>query len=889
MTNLKKILRSTLIAIILIILFSFFKIVRLYTDFQWFKAIGYTQVFTITLKTKILLFLASAIIFYLFAAINLRIATKLHKSDWSFKLGLLVLIPITYIVAIITTSSWDTVLKYFNQVLFNLTDPILNKDAAFYVFSLPFLNVVLTFLFWTVLLTLIITALHYLKEHIVSQFKTQPVDDAITTPFIKKPKRPALIHLAIIGSFLFFLLTFRDYLSRYAVMYSEQGVVVGAGYTDVVIFLPAVKMLMILAFIVGIAFYGWIFFFSKKPLRKKHILMYLIILYIAFMFVGKLAAPAIVQSLKVSPNEMNLERPYIENNIEFTKIAYGLDNVNEQNFKVTQNITPQTLENAKETIDNVRILDYRPLTSTYKQMQEIRLYYDLSGIDIDRYNINNKYSQVMLAARELEQEQITPNAKTWVNLHTVYTHGFGAVMIPVNKVTKEGLPEFLIQDIPPQYATDEPSIKIDEPRIYYGEVDNNYVLVGTSEEFDYPKGETNEYTTYSGTGGVKLNSFFKKLMMAITFGDIKILLSSDITKETKIQYNRNIQKRIHKIAPYLELDKDPYLVIGDGKMYWIQDAYTTTSRFPYSEKIQGINYIRNSVKVVVDAYNGDVTYYVADNEPIIDTFSNIYPGLYKPISEMPETLKDHLRYPEDLFKIQTWIYSTYHMNDVTVFYNKEDAWEIPSEIYGTGQEIKVEPYYLILKLPGEDKEEFVLMTTFTPLHKDNMISWLAARTDGENYGKLLLYRFPKDTLVYGPFQVEAKIDQHSEISQQLTLWSQQGSRVTRGNLLVIPIDHSLLYIEPLYIQAEKGQLPELKRVIVSDGERVVMEETLSQALNKLFGSRIEEKQQQPTKPGATQDELSKIKDYYNKVDEAMKKGDWTNVGLYMDKIGELLE
>ena len=663
---------------------------------------------------------------------------------------------------------------------------------------------------------------------------------------------------------------------------SEKGIVVGAGYTDVVIFLPMVKIFMVLAVVVAILFFVWIFYFSKK-FRKRHILLYILVLYFAFFFVGGTVVPNIVQSLKVSPNEINLEAPYIENNIKFTKIAFGLDQVEERDFTVSEELSADILEKEKETIDNVRILDYRPLIQTYKQTQGIRLYYDLSGIDIDRYNIDGKYTQVMLAPRELAQEQIAESAKTWVNLHMVYTHGFGVVMSPVNSVTKEGLPNYLIKDIPP--IVDDDNLRIQEPRVYYGEKDNDFVLVNTlTKEFDYPKGNTNEYINYDGKGGVKLDSFIKKLAMAIRFKDIKILLSSDITSESKIMFQRNIQQRISKITPFLMLDDDPYLVINDGRLYWIQDAYTVTRNFPYSQKFKGINYMRNSVKVVVDAYNGDVSYYVVDGtDPIMNVYATIFPNQFKKFEAMP--FKEHIRYPEDLFKVQSEIFSTYHMDDVTVFYNKEDAWQIPFEIYGTGQQTKVEPYYIILKLPDEEKEEFVLMTTFTPLRKDNMISWLAARSDAENYGKLLLFKFSKDKLIYGPLQIEAKIDQDSEISQQLTLWSQQGSRVTRGNLLVIPIKNSILYIEPLYIEAEQGQLPQLKRVLVSDGEKVVMEEDLGKALEVLFGKakvkKIEESTDEPL--------VEQAKSYYDSILDSMSNQDWVGIGDNLDKLGDVLD
>ena len=883
---------NSIIAVLILIFLSISGVVALITDFLWFKSLGFSKIFIISLKTKIIVFLIAAIVFFLFLIINLLISSKLtSKNIVPFKLKVMFAIVVSFIAGSIASTSWFMVLQYFNQHSFNIADPILGKDAAFYVFTLPFLSAIWTFLIMCVVVTIIMVTLDYLQTALLSMRRPNfeqnpPVPNTfdIKSLFLEL-KRNATVHLAILAAIGFGLVAVKHYLARFSIMYSEKGIVVGAGYVDVIAYLPIVKILSILAVIVAIMFFIWIYTSKNPKLKKRHILMYTIFLYLLFGFVGTIVIPNVVQTLKVSPNEINLEQPYIENNIKFTRIAYGLSDVEEQNFSVEMSLTSKILDEAPETIDNIRILDWRPLTQTYKQTQEIRLYYDLKGIDIDRYSIDGKLTQVMLAPRELDQNQITENAKTWVNLHMVYTHGFGIVMSPVNKVTKEGLPYYYIQDIPPQYTIDEESIIVNRPQIYYGEVDNDFVLVNTAaKEFDYPKGNTNEYINYNGTGGIKLNSFLKKLLMAIRFKDIKLLLSSDISSESKIMFKRSIQERISTITPFLGLDQDPYLVVDNGNLVWIQDAYTFTGNFPYSDKYKGLNYIRNSVKIVMDAYDGDVTYYVTDTEdPIIMTYAKIFPKQFKSIDDMPDSLKKHIRYPEDLFKIQLEIYSTYHMENVNVFYNKEDAWQIPYEIYGVGQQISVEPYYIIMKLPEQEKEEFVLMSTFTPIKKNNMIAWMAARSDGDNYGKLILYKFPKDKLIYGPLQIEAKIDQDSEISQQLTLWSQQGSKVTRGNLLVIPINNSLLYIEPLYIQAETGQLPELKRVLVSDGESVIMENDLETALRVLFGEYKKE-----TVDSNDEELLKSANDYYNLILEGMNKQNWTAIGENFDKLGEVL-
>lgn len=896
MVETKKVIRGIILAIIWLFIIYFFKIVNLVTDYQWFKALNFEQIFLISLKTKLVLFFLAAIVFLIFALVNLKISSKLNKSNISFKLKFLIAFVFSVFIGTSAYQQWLTVLKYFKQVPFGLVDPIFAKDVSFYIFTLPFIEAVWSFAMACLIVTFIMVLFDYLQSFIVKMFKQQPqVTPENPTQINFKPGFPKIsreqsIHLAVLGSFIFILLAVKHYLTRFSIMYSEKGIVVGAGYTDVVAFLPIIKFMMILAIVIAVLFYVWIFFIAgHKKIMKKHILLYGILLYLVVFFIGPTLIPTIIQELRVSPNEMNLERPYIENNIEFTRIAYGLDNVEEKDFSVEE-LTMELLNQAPETLDNIRILDWRPLIQTYKQTQEIRLYYDLSEIDIDRYYLNGKYTQVMVASRELDQNQMIDSAKTWVNMHLVYTHGFGLVMSPVNSVTKEGLPNYLIKDVPPVYIIDDDVLKMDEPRIYYGMRDNNFVLVNTeTEEFDYPKGNTNEYISYEGTGGVQLDSFGKKLLMAIRFLDIKIMLSSDLTPESKIMFNRNIRTRIEKITPFLELDRDPYIVISEGKLYWIQDAYTTTSKFPYSEKCcnTNINYVRNSMKIVVDAFNGDITYYIVDTkDPLIQTLAKVFPKQFKTYDLMPEELKKHVRYPEDLFKIQAEILSIYHMEDPTVFYNKEDAWQIPTEIYGTGQKIPVEPYYIIIKLPGESEEEFILMTSFTPIRKNNMIAWMAARSDGDNYGKLLLYKFPKDKLVYGPLQIEAKFDQDSEISQKLTLWSQQGSRVTRGNLLVIPIKDSLIYIEPLYIQAEQGQLPQLKRILVSDGERVVMEETFELALEALFGKAM------PVKKGEedrTNEQLiSDAQEHYDALIESMSDNDWASFGENFDRLGDVL-
>jgi uncharacterized membrane protein (UPF0182 family) len=545
------------------------------------------------------------------------------------------------------------------------------------------------------------------------------------------------------------------------------------------------------------------------------------------------AYPGLIQRYQVSPNEIVKEKPYIDFNIRYTRLAYGLDNIEEREFPAEETLTLQDLRKNEATLKNIRLWDTQPLLATYSQLQEIRTYYKFTDIDIDRYLINGEYRQVTLSPRELSAKDLP--SRIWINERLTYTHGYGAVVSPVNRVTREGLPEFWVKDIPPAASTD---LRISRPQLYFSELATDYVFVKTqAKEFDYPAGDQNVYTTYEGQGGIPLGSFWRKTLFAARLGDLKLLLSNDLTPGSRVLLYRNIRERVQRIAPFFRYDDDPYMVISTaGRIVWLLDGYTVSDRFPYSAPTRGLgNYVRNAVKVTVDAYDGTVHFYVADPaDPLIRTTARIFPGLLQPLDAMPADLRAHIRYPEGLFRVQAGMYAVYHMRDTQVFYNKEDLWSIPVR-HGAGPDRPMEPYYLILRLPGEPKEEFVLLIPFNPSKKDNLSAWLAARSDPPHYGKLVVYNFPKQKLIYGPRQIEARIDQDSFISQQLSLWNQRGSQVIRGNLLVIPIERSLVYVEPLYIAAEKGQLPELKRVIVGFGDRIAMAETLEDAMARVFG------------------------------------------------------
>jgi uncharacterized membrane protein (UPF0182 family) len=618
--------------------------------------------------------------------------------------------------------------------------------------------------------------------------------------------------------------------------------------------------------------------------------------FIAFYLVANIY-PGAVQTFSVKPNELQKESPYIANSIRSTSLAYGLDKIEVRDFSAGGGLTLKDLKRNEATVLNIRLWDWRPLKDVYGQLQSIRPYYNFEDVDLDRYVIDGNYRQITLSVRELDFESVSEQARTWINQYFQYTHGYGLCASPVNEVTEEGLPEFVIQDIPPRSKS---SLKISRPEIYYGEKTLHPVFVKTGmKEFDYPLGEENAFTTYAADRGVSIGSFWRRLLLAWDLGSFEILFTKNFTSDSRVLLHRSVRDRIQRIAPFLAYDRDPYIVIDEGRLFWIQDAYTTTNRYPYSEPFQGqFNYIRNSVKVVLDAYLGDVFFYLADpGDPIVRTYSSIFPTLFRPISQMRPGLRAHVRYPEDLFDVQRHMYRTYHMRDPRVFYTKEDLWEVPSEIY-SGSEQVMESYYTIMSLPPSQTKEFIMLIPFTPKDKNNMIAWLAARSDGANYGKLVLYQFPKQELTYGPMQIEARIDQDPAISQLITLWNQKGSSVIRGNLLVIPIEHSLLYVEPIYLQAEKSRIPELTRIVVVYQNRVSMGETLKEALQAaITGAGVSPPVEAATAADVVaplalpslQELVSQAVRHFEDSQTLLKEGDWAGYGEEQRKLREVLK
>jgi uncharacterized membrane protein (UPF0182 family) len=799
-----------------------------YTEWLWFSNLGYGSVYGSILGTKVVVFFAAAAIFAVVFLANLVLATRLapktenHFWPWSIVSRLKSLIRLNVILGTVLLSlifglvaqgSWEVILRYFYGQPFGVTDPVFQREVSFYVFSLPFLHFMRGWLMSALIIILLGSAGVYLLSYAVQRIK---FDYSLRV----------LAHITGLGIAILGLFAWGYWLGIWELVFSTRGAVFGASYADLNAKLPAQWILFAVVFLVIAVIVVSI---VRRNFRWP---LYAIGAWIAAAIIIGGIFPALVHRFQVQPNELARETPYIEYNIQFTREAFGLDKVEEQPFLAKDTPTAEELAENEVTINNVRLWDHRPLKDTYNQIQSIRLYYDFFDVDVDRYNLNGDYRQVMLSAREMSAEKLARQAQTWVNRRLQFTHGYGVVLSPVNEVSPEGLPILLMQDIPPIGEFD-----IERPEIYFGEKTNEYVIVRTrTPEFDYPSGDENVFGQYEGTGGVSLDGFVRRLVYAWQFGDFNILISNELTEESRIVYNRNIRDRVNHLAPFLELDSDPYLVIMDGRLLWIQDAYTTTDRYPYSEPYAGrLNYIRNSVKVVIDAYDGSATFYVVDSEDaLIRTYQAIFPELFVSADEMPEALRAHWRYPEDMFSIQASVYQSYHMKDARVFYNQEDLWAVPVEVYA-GNEQPVEPYYIIMRLPGEDREEFLLMLPFTPVNKNNTIGWMAARCDGEVYGKLLAYFFPKERLVYGPSQIENRIQQDTKITEQLALWSRGGSRVIRGNLLLIPLGESKLYVEPVFLQAEAGGLPELKRVIVATGEQVAMEESLMESIASVFG------------------------------------------------------
>ncbi|MDD2234148.1 MAG: UPF0182 family protein [Desulfitobacteriaceae bacterium] len=872
-----------------------------YEDWLWFTDLGYTQLFWTPFLSKALILLVNGSILFAIIAgtllsirhaivtfINDRLSRHPHLVEdlnrpifslsqkrvtvWIVIFSAIISLTISFVTGF---TGWLGILTFLNPIDFDKVDPVYGLNLAFYFFKLPFLQTIYKAFFGPLFILTLLTAIFYfitgvIRFHSLKLWKSKAVEIGLA----------ARRHLAILIGILFIFRAFGYILDIFQLLYSVHGHIVGAGYTDLKANLPVLKILIVLSIAGSLFSWSGLIFKEVRLITIPVVGIFVLAIVLHGIF------PALVQSLIVIPNELAKEAPNIQNGITFTRYGFGLDKIQERDYPGTTPITIESLKNNQQTLDNIRLNDARPMLQTYTQKQGIRLYYKFNDIDIDRYRINGgDYRQVMLSARELSTPDLDATAKTFVNTRFKYTHGFGITASFANAVTSEGLPMFAVKDVPP--ITEFENFKLEEPRIYYGELSDDWVVVNTSvQEFDYPLGSTNAENNYQGKTGIVLTPF-NKLMLSLHHGTYKMYLANEVNTQSRFLVNRNIKERVQKLAPFLTYDPDPYLVVDNGRLKWIIDAYTTSTQLPYARMIneQNYNYIRNSVKVVVDAYDGTVDFYMIDpGDPVILCYSKIFPGVFKDISLMPNSLISHLRYPEMLFNAQANMLKIFHMTDSVVFYNKEDAWDIAKELFEEGPQ-EVSPYYTILKIPGNDDPEFILMLPFTPASsqtntRNNMISWLCARMDGDKYGQLLLYKLPKNTEIDGPLQIESRIDQDPEISKQLALWDQKGSKVIRGNLLALPIGGNFLYVEPIYLQSDKGgSIPEMKKVVLAYNDRLVMTENLGQALTAIFGDNAP----QPTTLGQS----SKTNTSDQTPSETVQPSDETTPASVLEQINQI--
>ncbi len=959
---------SLIILVVVVVAALFLSLIGFISDFMWFKEMGYVAVFFTQLLTQLkvgiptFIVVTGLVMIYLhhlrksyFAKIASSEATDMKKlnrtTNW---FAVIFGVGATFMTV---TNLWFEILKFANSTNFDIADPLFTLDISFYLFKLEFLTQLNEILIGLIVAFVILTIVYYIvlmtvrtpdvfKEESTQQAFTEDAEERYTgnanpfggnpfggnpfgghsntsdakDPFTKfaeaftgkkfnarpvKPKKQfddgnfkQLMNIAsgkitVLGVIFFIMVAINFFLRQFDLLHAHTGVVYGAGFTDVTITLWMYRILC------GLAVLSAIMFIVQMGRKKYKSLLTVPVIMIMVGLVGT-GAGMLIQNFVVSPDEINKESQYLERNIQYTQYAYQLDDVDIKAFAADNKLTSADINENVETINNIRINDFDPAQQFYNQTQSIRQYYTFHDVDVDRYMINGKYTQTFLSAREIDETKIDTS---WLNRHLKYTHGYGATLSRVDKVTSSGQPDVLIGNIPPESEVEE--IEITRPEIYFGELSNEYIVVNTDEkEFDYPDGQSNKYTMYKGKAGIKLN-FFNRVLFSIKEGSLKLLVSSNIDSDSKIIIYRNVIDRVRKIMPRLSYEEDPYMVTVDGKLYWMMDAYTTSSYYPYSEPIDGntgsTNYIRNSVKVVVDAYNGDTNFYVVDqNDPIAATYQKIYPTLFKNFDEMPEGLKSHIRYPNYLFKIQASVYAKYHMEDVNVFYQREDMWDIASEIYGM-EKTQMTPNYYIAKLPGEEKAEFFNSIPFTPKSKQNMTALMVARNDGENYGQLVLYQFPKSRTIYGPEQIEAQIDQNTEISKEFSLWTSAGTKYRRGNMFIIPINTSILYVEPVYLEATNSSIPEVKRIIVAYNDKIAYEETLADCLISLFGDKAQQgiSGSETDKPSDTDSEnpvdnmstrqlAQLVQDCFTKAQDAQKNGDWAKYGEYLDQMEEYL-
>jgi uncharacterized membrane protein (UPF0182 family) len=890
--------RGRLIFVVALFALTIPSIVEFYTDWLWFGETGYQGVFLRKLTTQVTFGAVAGVLAFGALFINIRVALRgfvAHQVVVNTREGPIAIAfdprraravttlaagLVAVLLGLFASGHWLTWLMFWNGQPFGEADPVLGHDISYYVFRLPMLDALSGFLLTVVVLSALAAGAIY----VLTGSLARRSDYGISV------SNAARRHLAVLGGLCLLVLGFAAYLDVPQVLHSPGGVIHGATNVDVAVRIPALRVLTLAALLGAALSFYQAFAASWWPMIAA------VATYIVVAAGGSVTA-SLVQRFVVAPNEQVRETPYIEHNIAATRKAFALDKVEEREVSGDAVLSRADIEANDATLGNVRLWDREPLLQTFAQIQEIRTYYDFVSVHNDRYIVDGEYRQIMLSARELNSESL-PN-RNWINERLTFTHGYGVTLGPVNQVTPEGLPVLFIKDLPPQSSVD---LEVEQPAIYYGQRSSDHVFVATkAREFHYPKGEDNVYTTYDGSGGVPLSNMIRRALFSVRFKSVKVLLSDDITNDSRVLFHRRLSERVRRIAPFLQYDANPYLLISNGRLFWMQDAYTASSRYPYSTPISdGSNYVRNSVKATVDAYHGTAVFYIVDeSDPIAATLGKIFPDLFRPLTDMPEDIRGRLRYPEGIFTVQAGMYGTYHMTNPAVFYNKEDQWDIPS--IGTEPRAEpMQPYYTIMKLPGEEAPEFVQMLPFTPARKDNLASWMVARSDGAHYGRMLVFQFPKQKVVFGPRQIVGRINQDQAIAPQITLWNQQGSEVLQGTLLVIPIEESLIYIRPLYLRSAGGRIPELKRVIVAHQNRIVMEETLENALDRLFPSGAQADRPASTteiaatadgEAAASQDDPLMVRalEHYRRALKAQREGNWGLYGDEIQKLGDVLE
>ena len=884
-----------------------------FTNYLWFDAVDLNSVWLKILITKSALVAATSLLAFVFIFINLRLAVRATPvmdifesfesqdplsrfrefvNERFLKYRLWGAIGLSLFLGAGASQLWEQVLLFINQKAFGVTDPIFQNDVSSYVFGLPLYRLFVSWGFQLVIFTSFIIVLFFIATGALQ----------LRPGRLPEVSSGAKAHLSVLLAFVAVLKAFAYRLDSMELLYSPRGKVFGASYTDVVAHLPALNLLIL------ISLFGAILLLVNIKRRGWLLPATAISLWLAVSIIVGGVVPAAIQRFRVLPDELNKELPYVENHINYTRLAYGLDNIEEKSFEASPNLTDNDISENAQTVDNIRLWDPTVLAETYSQLQEIRAYYALDEVDVDRYKINGELTQVMVSARELDQTNLP--AVGWVNERLQYTHGYGVVFSPANNVASQGQPDFYVKGVPATTTVSE--LEVEQPRIYFGESAESveYVVVNSlQEEVDYPlstEGQSVAYTNYSGDGGVGIGSFFRRLGFALRYSELNLLISNQLSDDSKLIMERNVVSRVKKAAPFLYTDNDPYLALIDGNLFWIIDMYTVSDKYPYAQPADtrrinensglpmNFNYLRNSVKAVVNAYDGTMNFYVVDeNDPLISSYEDIFPNLFTPESSMSSELLDHIRYPEDLFTIQSDMYRDYHMTDPRVFYADEDPWVIPSDssttprvatLRGEFTEIGFKPmlpYYLLMSLPGESDLSYLIFQPFNPENRPNMQSFLVADADPENYGQLIDFRLPKGEFVDGPSQVATRINQDPDISQIFTLLDQQGSSVIKGNLFVVPINQSILYYQPIYLQGEQNPLPEFKFVVVVFQDRIIMEESLSEALESIFGEGFASDTIEDTQGESPLDLLEKATKAFEKAQQELQNG---NLGLYQDLV-----